>query len=118
MSHQHPWCRSPIALIIAPTHELCIQIEDQTKALAMKLPNIRTCLLIGGVPIPQQLYRLQGNVQVVVATPGRLNDIIENHCERLNLQQVRMVVLDEVDTMLQMGFEKQVSGDVSHFTIN
>lgn len=97
----------PLALILAPTRELCMQIEDQIKPLSQGLP-IRTALVVGGLPMPNQVYRLKSSVQIVVATPGRLIDILVKHPEIDCLGNVNMVVLDEVDMMLQMGFETQV----------
>jgi len=104
----HPFCKHPIALIIAPTRELCMQIEEQAKALCLSMTNLKTALLIGGAPLPQQLHRLRHKIQLVIGTPGRLNDILSKHEELLSLSQIKMVVLDEVDLMLQMGFQNQV----------
>lgn len=97
----------PLALILAPTRELCMQIEDQIKPLSLGLP-IRTALVVGGLPMPNQVYRLRSNVQIIVATPGRLIDILVKHPELDCLGNVNLLVLDEVDMMLQMGFENQV----------
>ena len=99
----------PISVILAPTRELCIQIEEQTKMLCKGIKHMKTALIIGGLPLPQQLYRLKQGVQIVVATPGRLNDILESHCETLTPEFVQICVLDEVDTMLQKGFQGQVN---------
>ncbi|XP_064003193.1 probable ATP-dependent RNA helicase DDX59 [Pogoniulus pusillus] len=97
---------SPSALILAPTRELAIQIERQAKELMTGLPNMRTVLLVGGLPLPPQLHRLKQNVKVVIATPGRLLEILKQSSVHLN--GIKIVVVDEVDTMLKMGFQQQV----------
>jgi len=84
-----------------------MQIEDQIKPLSLGLP-VRTALVVGGLPMPNQIYRLKSDVQIVVATPGRLIDILVKHPEIDCLGNVNLLVLDEVDMMLQMGFENQV----------
>ncbi|XP_016067112.1 PREDICTED: probable ATP-dependent RNA helicase DDX59 isoform X2 [Miniopterus natalensis] len=97
---------TPAALILTPTRELAIQIERQTKELMKGLPRMKTVLLVGGLPLPPQLYRLQQHVKVVIATPGRLLDILRQSSVRLCA--VKVVVVDEADTMLKMGFQQQV----------
>ena len=69
---------------------------------------MRTALIVGGVPLPQQLHRLRTGVQVVIATPARLNDIITHHTSEIELMDIEVFVVDEVDCLLQMGFENQV----------
>lgn len=96
----------PTCLILTPTRELAIQIEKQTKELVMGLPNMRTALLVGGMPLPPQLHRLKQNIKIVIATPGRLLEILKQKAVRLD--NVRAVVVDEADTMLKMGFQQQV----------
>lgn len=109
LSPMHAFRRLPLALIMAPTRELCMQIEEQTKTLCDGIQNIKTCLLVGGNPLPKQLYRLRHRVQIIIGTPGRINDILDNHEQELDLQHVKMYVLDEVDVMLQMGFLNQIN---------
>ncbi|XP_061593172.1 probable ATP-dependent RNA helicase DDX59 [Cololabis saira] len=101
----HSVC-SPVALILTPTRELAIQIERQAKELVMGLPNMRTALLVGGMPLPPQLHRLKRSIKIVIATPGRLIEILKQ--KALQLNKVKIVVVDEVDTMLKMGFQQQV----------
>uniref|UniRef100_A0A3Q4G2T3 RNA helicase n=1 Tax=Neolamprologus brichardi TaxID=32507 RepID=A0A3Q4G2T3_NEOBR len=96
----------PVALILTPTRELAIQIERQAKELVMGLPNMRTALLVGGMPLPPQLHRLKSSIKIVIATPGRLIEILKQ--KELKLDKVNVVVVDEVDTMLKMGFQQQV----------
>uniref|UniRef100_A0A1A8B9Y4 RNA helicase n=3 Tax=Nothobranchius kadleci TaxID=1051664 RepID=A0A1A8B9Y4_NOTKA len=97
---------SPVALILTPTRELAIQIEKQAKELVMGLANMRTALLVGGMPLPPQLHRLKSSIKIVIATPGRLIEILKQ--KALQLDKVKIVVVDEVDTMLKMGFQQQV----------
>uniref|UniRef100_A0A3P9MIY8 RNA helicase n=1 Tax=Oryzias latipes TaxID=8090 RepID=A0A3P9MIY8_ORYLA len=97
---------SPVALILTPTRELAIQIERQAKELVIGLPNMRTALLVGGMPLPPQLHRLKSSIKIVIATPGRLIDILKQKV--LQLDKVKVVVVDEVDSMLKMGFQHQV----------
>ncbi|XP_064576336.1 probable ATP-dependent RNA helicase DDX59 [Zonotrichia leucophrys gambelii] len=97
---------TPCALILAPTRELAIQIERQAKELMAGLPNMRTALLVGGLPLPPQLHRLRQSVKVIIATPGRLLEILKQ--SSVQLHGIKIVVVDEVDTMLKMGFQQQV----------
>ncbi|XP_055966597.1 probable ATP-dependent RNA helicase DDX59 [Sorex fumeus] len=97
---------TPCALILTPTRELAIQIERQAKELMRGLPRMKTVLLVGGLPLPPQLYRLRQHVKVIIATPGRLLDITKQ--SSVQLGNIRMVVIDEADTMLKMGFQQQV----------
>lgn len=104
---------TPLVLILSPTRELCIQIEEQAKQLMKEIPNMLTALLVGGIPIAQQLHRLKSCIKVVIATPARLQDILENHASSLNLSYIKTLVLDEVDSLLQMGFHKQITSIIS-----
>ncbi|XP_066480211.1 probable ATP-dependent RNA helicase DDX59 [Tiliqua scincoides] len=97
---------SPSALILTPTRELAIQIEKQAKELMVGIPNMRTVLLVGGLPLPPQLHRLKQNVKVIIATPGRLLEIVKQ--SSVQLYNIKIVVVDEADTMLKMGFQQQV----------
>ncbi|XP_068694300.1 probable ATP-dependent RNA helicase DDX59 [Montipora foliosa] len=97
---------NPRGLIMAPTRELCMQIEKQAKELMNGLPNMKTALLVGGLPLPPQLYRLKSGVQIIVATPGRLQEIVAQ--AGVDLSAIKFFILDEVDVMLQMGFQCQV----------
>ncbi|CDQ85337.1 unnamed protein product [Oncorhynchus mykiss] len=96
----------PAALILTPTRELAIQIERQTKELVVGLPNMRTGLLVGGMPLPPQLHRLKSTIKIIIATPGRLLEILKQ--KAVQLDGVRVVVVDEADTMLKMGFQQQI----------
>jgi ATP-dependent RNA helicase RhlE len=94
------------ALVIAPTRELAQQIDAEFRAIA-KNSNLRGAVLIGGAGMGPQLRDLRANPEIVIGTPGRIKD----HLERgsLQLQKFNMVVLDEVDRMLDMGFITDVS---------
>jgi superfamily II DNA/RNA helicase len=89
------------ALILTPTRELAIQVEESIKAYA-KHTQLRSLVVYGGVDIKTQTPHLKTGVEVLVATPGRLLDHIEQ--KTLQLNQVQMLVLDEADRMLDMGF--------------
>ncbi len=89
------------ALILVPTRELAIQVEESVKAYA-KHTNLRSLVVFGGVDIKTQTPHLKTGVEILVATPGRLLDHIEQKTVQLNL--VQMLVLDEADRMLDMGF--------------
>ncbi len=89
------------ALILAPTRELAIQVEENIKTYA-KNTNLRSLCVFGGVDIRKQTPALKTGIEVLVATPGRLLDHVEQKTVQLN--QVRFLVLDEADRMLDMGF--------------
>ena len=93
------------ALIVAPTRELALQICQSLKAIAQPL-GISMAPIYGGVSITDQLRALKKGVQVIVGTPGRLND----HLKRgsLSLRNLKTLVLDEADIMLDMGFKEEV----------
>ena len=94
--------RHPVrALILAPTRELAIQVEEAVKEYG-KYTGLRSTCVFGGVDIRQQLPIVRAGVEILVATPGRLLDHIEQ--KSLNLSQVEIFVLDEADRMLDMGF--------------
>ncbi|KAI8981764.1 P-loop containing nucleoside triphosphate hydrolase protein [Mycotypha africana] len=98
----------PYALIMTPTRELCIQIENICKKLAIGLRNIRTALLIGGQPMANQLYRLKQGVQIIVGTPGRILEMLTYHPKLVRAWRIRMMVLDEADAMFHLGFATQI----------
>ncbi|MGZ6005520.1 MAG: DEAD/DEAH box helicase [Candidatus Saccharimonadales bacterium] len=93
-------------LILAPTRELAQQIEDQCKTMA-KGSRLNGALLIGGVSMGPQLRDLRANPQIVIGTPGRVKDHTEQGT--LKLAQFNIVVLDEVDRMLDMGFINDIT---------
>ncbi len=91
------------ALVICPTRELSDQVGREIRALARNTPNVKLLTLCGGVPIRAHRESLQHGAHVVVGTPGRLRALLDK--ERLSLQATKVVVLDEADRMLEMGFE-------------
>jgi superfamily II DNA/RNA helicase len=92
-------------LIVVPTRELALQIEDEFKQLS-KFMHIWSVLIIGGASMGRQIAALRRNHNFVIGTPGRLKDLADKKI--LNLSQFRTVVLDEVDRMLDMGFVRDV----------
>jgi ATP-dependent RNA helicase DDX59 len=98
----------PVAVILAPVRELCIQIEEVAKFLMRGVPNMRTALVVGGLPIANQIHRLKQQVQIVIATPARLLDVIRNHNSVIDLSKIHVMILDEADSLLELGFEPQV----------
>lgn len=95
----------PFAIILAPTRELAQQIEEETLKFAKKL-GIRTVAVIGGLSREDQGFQLRLGCEIVIATPGRLIDVLENRY--LVLSQCSYVVMDEADRMIDMGFEADV----------
>lgn len=94
-------------LILAPTRELALQIQEELRQLCAFLPGIRVSCLYGGQPIDRQINNLKKRPQIVVATPGRLMDHMKRRTVRLD--KVATVVLDEADRMLDMGFIQDVT---------
>ncbi|HEY8198338.1 MAG TPA: DEAD/DEAH box helicase, partial [Candidatus Limnocylindrales bacterium] len=95
--------RHPVrALILTPTRELAMQIEEATRTYGRHLPLVRLTAVYGGVPIEPQTTALRGGIEILVATPGRLLDHVGQR--NVNLGQVEVLVLDEADRMLDMGF--------------
>ncbi|KAL5793203.1 hypothetical protein ACOSP7_001797 [Xanthoceras sorbifolium] len=95
----------PTVLVLSPTRELATQIQDEAVKFGKSSRLACTCLY-GGAPKGPQLKDIDRGVDIVVATPGRLNDILE--MRRISLHQVSYLVLDEADRMLDMGFEPQI----------
>ena len=94
------------ALIVCPTRELCLQITNDLETYKKYCRNIFTEAVYGGASIMMQIRNLKKGVHIVVATPGRLIDLIER--KAIDLQKVKYVVLDEADEMLNMGFRDDI----------
>ncbi|MFH1121420.1 MAG: DEAD/DEAH box helicase [Bacteroidota bacterium] len=94
------------ALVLCPTRELCLQISRDLRSFAQFIPKIKIAAVYGGASIELQIKQLAEGPQVIVATPGRLNDMIRR--KRVDLSNVAWVVLDEADEMLDMGFQEDV----------
>jgi ATP-dependent RNA helicase DeaD len=98
--------RHPQALIVCPTRELCIQIVNEVELFKKFSPGMHVLAVYGGTSIGLQIRDLKRGVQIVVATPGRLIDLIER--KAINLEEISYVVLDEADEMLNMGFQDDI----------
>jgi ATP-dependent RNA helicase DeaD len=96
----------PQALIICPTRELCLQIVSEIELFKKYSAGINVVAVYGGSSISMQIRDIRRGVQVVVATPGRLIDLIER--KAINLEEIRYVILDEADEMLNMGFQDDI----------
>lgn len=103
----------PRCLILAPTRELCIQITHVIRDLLKKREGIRTALLTGGYDIQKQIKTFKNGADIVVGTPSRVNDHLRRHTFKTKLCD--MLVLDEADMMLSMGFEEDVLSCISYF---
>ena len=96
----------PLALVMAPTRELAQQIEAEITKLLSLQSNLKTTAIVGGQAIQNQAMSLRQGVHIVVGTPGRINDCIEN--AYLVLNQCSYIVLDEADRMIDLGFAPQI----------
>lgn len=95
------------AVILSPTRELCLQIADELNAFSKYIDHLHITAVYGGTDIGAQIRTLKHGVQIIVATPGRLVDLIERGVAQLD--QVRNIVLDEADEMLNMGFADSIN---------
>ena len=98
--------RSPQALVVCPTRELCMQITKDITNFSKKKRSIQSVAVYGGASIGHQIRELKQGAQIVVATPGRLIDLIERRA--INLENISFIVLDEADEMLNMGFREDI----------
>ena len=98
--------KKPQALVVCPTRELCVQITNEIEGFKKFLPGVFATAVYGGTSITNQMRDLRRGVQIVVATPGRLIDLIER--KAINLEEIKYVVLDEADEMLNMGFQDDI----------
>jgi ATP-dependent RNA helicase DeaD len=98
--------KKPQALVVCPTRELCMQIVNEMVQFKQFIPGMQVLAVYGGASIGQQIRELKRGVQIVVATPGRLIDLIER--KAINLDEIEYVVLDEADEMLNMGFQDDI----------
>ncbi|WP_374166660.1 DEAD/DEAH box helicase [Arcticibacter sp. MXS-1] len=96
----------PQALVLCPTRELCLQIASDLNNYSKNLNNVHVVAVYGGASISDQLRQIRRGVQIVVATPGRMLDIIGR--KAIDFSDVKYVVLDEADEMLNMGFQEDI----------
>ena len=111
-----PKNRSVQALILCPTRELCMQITKDLLSYAKYIPEIMIVPVYGGASIEQQFKSLAKKPQIIVATPGRLQDMIRRN--RIDFSNVRWMVLDEADEMLDMGFQEDVDAILEYMPEN
>ncbi|XP_029936681.1 DEAD-box helicase 3 X-linked a isoform X9 [Myripristis murdjan] len=104
----------PISLVLAPTRELALQIYDEARKFAYR-SRVRPCVVYGGADIGQQIRDLERGCHLLVATPGRLVDMMERG--KIGLDYCNYLVLDEADRMLDMGFEPQIRRIVEQDTM-
>ncbi|MCQ5129221.1 DEAD/DEAH box helicase [Butyricicoccus faecihominis] len=107
VEHIDPELKETQALVLAPTRELALQIVAELRGLHEFKKGVRTVCLYGGAPIAGQITALHQHPQIIVATPGRLMDMMKRGAARLD--KVQTVVLDEADRMLDMGFVQDVT---------
>jgi ATP-dependent RNA helicase DeaD len=96
----------PQALVVCPTRELCLQIVNEVDLFKKFISGMHVLAVYGGTPIGSQIRELKRGIQIIVATPGRLIDLIER--KAIDLEQIKYVVLDEADEMLNMGFQDDI----------
>ncbi|XP_073708178.1 DEAD-box helicase 3 X-linked b isoform X2 [Garra rufa] len=104
----------PISLVLAPTRELALQIYDEARKFAYR-SHVRPCVVYGGADIGQQIRDLERGCHLLVATPGRLVDMMERG--KIGMDYCNYLVLDEADRMLDMGFEPQIRRIVEQDTM-
>ncbi len=111
-----PGRRKPQGLILCPTRELCLQIATDLSEFGVDLPNIETVAVYGGANIVAQMRQLNKGADIIVATPGRLLDLMRR--KSADLSEITTVVLDEADEMLNMGFQEDIDSIFEEVTEN
>ena len=101
-----PEDRSLQAVVLCPTRELAIQVSSEIRKIGKYMHGIKTLPVYGGQPIDRQIKSLKSGVQIVIGTPGRIIDHINR--KTLKMDKVKMVILDEADEMLDMGFREDI----------
>ena len=104
--------RETQALVLSPTRELCLQIADDIRDFSKYMKGVHVVPVYGGASIEQQIRALRHGANIIVATPGRLIDLINRG--KANIETVRSVVLDEADEMLNMGFSESINEIFEH----
>jgi ATP-dependent RNA helicase DeaD len=104
--------RQTQGLVLCPTRELCMQVSKDLEAFSRHVEGLRILAVYGGASIEPQINALRRGVQIIVATPGRLNDLIKRG--KIDFSGVHYVVFDEADEMLQMGFQDELNAILAH----
>lgn len=99
--------RTTQAVVVAPTRELCLQIADDMRDFSKHIHGLNIVAVYGGTSIVNQIHALKHGAQIIVATPGRLIDLKNRGCAKL--ESVKRIVLDEADEMLNMGFSESIN---------
>jgi len=99
-------------LILSPTRELCLQITNELKNYSKFIPGLHTVAIYGGASITEQAKQIKRGAQIIVATPGRMQDMINR--KMVNINNIGYCVLDEADEMLNMGFFEDINAILSH----
>jgi len=107
-----PENRSTQALILSPTRELCLQITNEIKQYSKYVRGLHTVAVYGGASITEQAREVKRGAQIIVATPGRMQDMINR--DLVNIKNIQICVLDEADEMLNMGFYEDITAILSH----
>ncbi len=102
------------ALVLAPTRELCMQITNDFENFAKSVKRLNIVAVYGGASITDQIRKIKRGAQIIVATPGRLMDLLERKV--VNLSVIKYLVLDEADEMLNMGFKEDIDHILTHTT--
>lgn len=108
----NPQSKQTQGLILAPTRELCLQITNEMKLYAKYLPSINIVAIYGGASIEDQAKNVKKGAQIIVATPGRMHDMIRRNF--VNISAIDYCVLDEADEMLNMGFYEEITAILEH----
>lgn len=103
--------QAPQALLVAPTRELAQQIYDSITLVGKKL-DVSIAVIYGGVSIDEQIRKLKKGAQIIIGTPGRLNDLLRR--KELSFKSLKTIVLDEADIMLDMGFKEEIDELLAH----
>lgn len=107
----NPDDRSTQALILSPTRELCLQITNEIKQYSKYVKGLHTVAVYGGASINEQAREVKRGAQIIVATPGRMQDMINRNF--VNIKNIQYCVLDEADEMLNMGFYEDITSILS-----
>lgn len=112
LQHVHPGSDRPSALVLCPTRELAAQVAEELRRLARALPNTKIVVICGGAVFAHQKDALRRGADIIVGTPGRVQDHLRRRT--LDLRGVTCAVLDEADRMLEMGFQADVNAILEH----